>query len=54
MAWQTIIKDWLGGYPYEFASPDEIFKFCKNLGFTLQNLKTNFNLMNNEYLFQKL
>ena len=54
MAWRTDIKDWLGGYPYDYASPDEIFKFCKNLGFSLENLKTNFSLMNNEYLFKKV
>lgn len=53
MAWKIDIKDWLGGYPYEYASPEEIFKFCQQEGLILQNLKTSFSLMNNEYLFQK-
>jgi 2-polyprenyl-6-hydroxyphenyl methylase/3-demethylubiquinone-9 3-methyltransferase len=51
MSWRVDIKDWLGGYPYEFASVDEIFSFVKNLGFSLENLKCNSGLMNNEYLF---
>ncbi len=54
MHWITIIKDWLGGYPYEFATPDEIFLFLKKLGFSLENLKTYSGLLNNEYLFKKI
>ncbi len=53
MSWRVDIKDWLGGYPYEYASPDEIFKFIrKNFNFSLENLKTNNGLLNNEYLFR--
>lgn len=54
MAWRIDIKDWLGGYPYEYATPEEIFKFCNNLGFSLENIKTYFGLLNNEYLFKKI
>jgi 2-polyprenyl-6-hydroxyphenyl methylase/3-demethylubiquinone-9 3-methyltransferase len=36
--WRDII-DWVGGYPYEFASPDEIFDFYRNRGFSLSKLK---------------
>jgi len=54
MSWRVDIKDWLGGYPYEYASVDEIFNFVKSLGFSLENLKCNSGLMNNEYLFRKL
>ncbi|MBI2055484.1 MAG: class I SAM-dependent methyltransferase [Candidatus Sungbacteria bacterium] len=53
MVWFVDIKDWLGGYPYEAATVEEIFRFVKKLGFTLENLKTNNGLMNNEYLFRK-
>jgi len=35
--WHDII-DWVGGYPYEVASPDEIFEFFKTRGFTLTKL----------------
>jgi 2-polyprenyl-6-hydroxyphenyl methylase/3-demethylubiquinone-9 3-methyltransferase len=32
--------DWLGGYPFEVAKPEEIFDFCKSKGFVLQRLST--------------
>ena len=32
--------DWLGGYPFEVARADEVFRFCRELGFTLRDLKT--------------
>jgi SAM-dependent methyltransferase len=54
MSWKTDIIDWLGGYPYEFASTEEIFKFLKPLGFNLENLKCNNGLLNNEFLFKKV
>ena len=54
MSWRVDIKDWLGGYPYEHASVAEVFNFVKELGFSLENLKCNDGLMNNEYLFRKL
>jgi SAM-dependent methyltransferase len=54
MSWRIDIKDWLGGYPYEYASVDEVFNFVKKLGFSLENLKCNNGLMNNEYLFRRL
>ncbi|MEW6608594.1 MAG: class I SAM-dependent methyltransferase [bacterium] len=54
MSWHIDIKDWLGGYPYEYASVSEIFKFMKKKGFELMNLKNNNGLMNNEYLFKKI
>lgn len=33
--------DWLGGYPFEVATPEEIFDLCRHLGFSLMRLKTN-------------
>lgn len=53
MSWRTDIRDWLGGYPYEYASVEEIFNFVHKRGFTLENLKSNNGLMNNEYLFRR-
>jgi 2-polyprenyl-6-hydroxyphenyl methylase/3-demethylubiquinone-9 3-methyltransferase len=32
--------DWLGGYPFEVAKPEEIFSFFLEKGFTLLRLKT--------------
>ncbi|MBI2055051.1 MAG: class I SAM-dependent methyltransferase [Candidatus Sungbacteria bacterium] len=54
MSWRIDIKDWLGGYPYEFASAGEIFRFVKPLSFVLENLNTNDGLLNNEFLFKKI
>jgi 2-polyprenyl-6-hydroxyphenyl methylase/3-demethylubiquinone-9 3-methyltransferase len=32
--------DWLGGYPFEVAKPEEIFQFFRSKGFVLTALKT--------------
>lgn len=51
--WHDII-DWVGGFPYEVATPDEIFEFYKAKGFTLQKLKTGgVGLGCNEFVFEK-
>jgi 2-polyprenyl-6-hydroxyphenyl methylase/3-demethylubiquinone-9 3-methyltransferase len=34
------LRDWLGGYPFEVATPEAIFAFYRRRGFTLQRLKT--------------
>lgn len=55
MSFWTDVRDSLGGYPYEFASPEEIFRFCKQeFNFILENIKTVNNLGLNEFVFQKL
>ena len=48
------VRDWLGGYPYEFSAADEIFRFCsRECGFTLVNLRTVNSLGLNEFLFHR-
>ncbi len=37
--WRDLL-DWVGGYPFEVATPDEIFEFCTARGFTLQTIHT--------------
>ena len=37
--WRDVI-DWVGGYPFEFARPDEIFDFYRARGFMLMRLRT--------------
>jgi 2-polyprenyl-6-hydroxyphenyl methylase/3-demethylubiquinone-9 3-methyltransferase len=32
--------DWLGGYPFEVATPEQVILFYKYKGFVLENLKT--------------
>lgn len=46
--------DWLGGYPFEVAKPEQIFDFYRKRGFQLKRLKTcGGNLGCNEYVFVK-
>lgn len=37
--WRDVI-DWVGGYPFEVAKPEEIFDFFNRRGFRLTKLKT--------------
>src|SRR5262249_32606389 len=37
--WSDLV-DWVGGYPFEVAKPEEVFEFVTRRGFTLQWLKT--------------
>ncbi|GAB4486964.1 MAG: hypothetical protein OHK006_15450 [Thermodesulfovibrionales bacterium] len=53
MSIMTDIRDSLGGYPYEYASPDEVLAFCGKLGLELKNLKTVRTLGCNEFLFRR-
>lgn len=48
------IRDWLGGYPYEFATSDDVIRFCQaEVGFRLVNLRAMNNLGVYEFLFEK-
>lgn len=48
----TDLRDWLGGYPYEDAKPEDVLRFARNsLGLELMNLATG--EANTEYLFKK-
>lgn len=54
MGYYTDVIDWIGGYPYEFASPEEITSFCEqNLGMTLVNSRLKGGLSNNEFVFRQ-
>ena len=37
--WHDMI-DWLGGYPFEVARPEAVFRFCADRGFELRQLTT--------------
>jgi 2-polyprenyl-6-hydroxyphenyl methylase/3-demethylubiquinone-9 3-methyltransferase len=51
--WNDIL-DWVGGYPYEVATPDEIFEFYKTRGYRLTKLKVgHVGLGCNEFVFEK-
>jgi 2-polyprenyl-6-hydroxyphenyl methylase/3-demethylubiquinone-9 3-methyltransferase len=50
----TDVIDWIGGYPFETAKPEEIFEFYKDKGFELVNLSTVGGKMGcNEFVFKK-
>lgn len=38
-AWRDVV-DWVGGYPFEVAKPEEIFRFYRDRGFVLKNMAT--------------
>lgn len=53
-AWYDLI-DWVGGYPFEVASPEQVFNFFQDKGFTLQYLKTcGGGIGCNEFVFKKI
>ncbi len=48
------IKDWVGGYPYQFAKVDDLFDFCRKLGFRLDRLRTTRGKGNNQLVFMRM
>ena len=53
-AWHDVV-DWIGGYPFEVAMPEEIFDFYRGRDFELQRLKTCAGGLGcNEFVFRKL
>lgn len=50
--WHDMI-DWLGGYPFEVAKPEEVFEFCSKHGLIMVKLKTcSGRLGCNEFVFR--
>lgn len=51
--WHDTI-DWLGGYPFEVAKPEDVFRFFREHGFALESLRTCGGRMGcNEFLFRR-
>jgi hypothetical protein len=51
--WHDLL-DWLGGYPFEVSTPEEIFHFYRQRGFQLEELKTvGGKLGCNEFVFRE-
>lgn len=51
--WRDAV-DWVGGYPYEVATPEEVFDFCRDRGFVLKTLKCGgVGLGCNEFVFER-
>jgi 2-polyprenyl-3-methyl-5-hydroxy-6-metoxy-1,4-benzoquinol methylase len=46
--------DWLGGYPFEAARPETVFRYVRDRGFSLRNLTTaGEGLGCNEFVFER-
>ena len=53
MSWRRDATDWLGGYPYEAATPGEILQFVRRkLSFVLIKQNINLHLGVSEYVFE--
>jgi len=50
--WYDVV-DWIGGYPFEVATPDALFEFYKARGFTLTKIVTRQGYGCNEFVFAK-
>ncbi|HEY5320948.1 MAG TPA: 50S ribosomal protein L11 methyltransferase [Galbitalea sp.] len=51
--WHDLL-DWVGGYPFEVATPEEIFRFARDRGLVLRELKTcGGGLGCNEFVFRR-
>jgi SAM-dependent methyltransferase len=54
MSFSRDLIDWVGGYPFEVASPEQIFDFYRVRGFSLTRMKTcGGSLGCNELVFEK-
>ena len=49
--WRDVV-DWVGGWPFEVATPEAIFCFYRDRGFTLKNLITRQGYGCNEFVFK--
>jgi 2-polyprenyl-3-methyl-5-hydroxy-6-metoxy-1,4-benzoquinol methylase len=53
MSWWTDIVDWVGGYPYEAATPPEIARFYAARGLTLERERPAIGHGCNEFLLRR-
>lgn len=54
MHWWYDLVDWIGGWPFEVALPEEVIRFLKSRGFELVDLMTvGGGLGCNEFVFQR-
>jgi 2-polyprenyl-6-hydroxyphenyl methylase/3-demethylubiquinone-9 3-methyltransferase len=54
MSFRRDLIDWVGGYPFEVATPEQIFDFYRERGFLLTKLHTcGGSLGCNEFVFEK-
>lgn len=52
--WHDLV-DWIGGYPFEVAKPENIFSFYRNRGFSLDQMQTcSGGLGCNQFVFSRI
>lgn len=51
--WHDLI-DWIGGYPYEYATPGAVVEFYRERGFALRKLKCSPGTGCNEFVLQRV
>lgn len=49
--WRDVV-DWIGGFPFEVAKPEQLFDYFYSRGFVLQKLTTSGGLGCNEFVFR--
>ena len=51
--WHDLL-DWVGGFPFEVAKPEEVFRFCRDRGFDLREMTTaGGGIACNEFVFTR-
>ncbi len=50
--WHDLV-DWVGGWPFEVARPEDVFRFIRDRGFFLSELTTNQGHGCNEFVFTR-
>jgi 2-polyprenyl-6-hydroxyphenyl methylase/3-demethylubiquinone-9 3-methyltransferase len=50
-SWYDLV-DWIGGWPFEVARPEEVFRFMRDRGFTLREMTTSGGHGCNEFVFR--
>lgn len=51
-SWYDLV-DWVGGWPFEVARPEEVFRFLRDRGFTLTEMTTSGGHGCNEFVFKR-
>ena len=54
MLWRTNLRDWLGGYPYEYATVREVTTYLAARGFQTLKVAPNSGTGCSEFLFQRM
>lgn len=52
LIWDTV--DWLGGYPFEVAKPEQVFDFYRQKGFRLDRFVSNIGYGCNQFVFKRM